>query len=72
MLTKSDLAAIQKMFDVSRKETDVKFDAINKRFEQVDKRFDKLSEELIELISTGFRSNEVRFQKIEQKLFTAN
>ena len=44
MLTKSDLAAIQKMFDFSKKETNERFDDIDKRFESIDKRFESMDE----------------------------
>lgn len=90
MLTKSDLSAIQKMFDVSRRETnqrfgemDEKFTGIDKRFDDMDKKFegkfDKLSnqlqkntEELIELINSGFNSYEERFERIEAEVFKSN
>lgn len=57
MLTKSDLTAIQKMFDFSKKETnekfdriDERFDNINKRFESIDERFDSIDERFRALI----------------------
>jgi len=82
MLTKSDLAAIQKMFD-----------GVDKRFNTLDKRIDSLSnsqqqnsEDLIELITSGFdrtekairmindhderiENHEHRLDKIEDKIF---
>ena len=106
MLTKSDLVAIQKMFDSSRKETnerfrsmDERFDSIDKRFESMDKKFEskidslsdrlqKNTEDLIELITTGFNTfnydsrlqeqdsilndHEKRIEQIEEKAFKAN
>lgn len=79
MLTKSDLAAIQKMFDSSRKETNLKFLNIDKKFAAIDKKIDNLSkglqnttEELVELITTGFNLNEERFGRIEAEVFKSN
>lgn len=83
MLTKSDLAAIQKMFDISKKGTDEKFAGIDKRFEEMDKKFtskfdflldriDKNTGELVELITSGFNSYEERFRRLEKEVFKSN
>lgn len=76
MLTKNDLAAIQAMFDSSRKETNERFESMDRKFEnKIDGLADtvrKNTEELIELITTGFNSFEERVGKIEEKVFNTN
>ena len=46
MLTKGDLAAIQRMFDSSKKETNEKFISMDKRFDGMDKRLDNMDKRL--------------------------
>ena len=65
MLTKGDLLAIQKMFNTSRKQADKKFDGLSNRLQ-------KNTEELVELITTGFNLNEERFVRIEKEVFKSN
>lgn len=86
MLTKSDLAAIQKMFDFSKKETNERFDRMDKRFEDIDERFDRMdkkidalsnslcksTDDLVELITIGFNSYEKRVGRIEETVFKTN
>lgn len=81
--TKEDFVVIQGMFDSSRKETNERFQTMNERFDKMDKKFegkfDKLSdqlqqnaEDLIELITAGFNSYEVRIGQIEEEVFKTN
>lgn len=74
MLTKSDLAAIQKMFDVSRKETDMKFEAMDKKFtgkfQAIDKKFTDRFESIdkrFEGIDKKFESIDKRFEEMDKK-----
>ena len=46
MLTKGDLTAIQRMFDLSKNETNERFDRMDKRFESIDERFESIDERL--------------------------
>ena len=75
MLTKNDLSAIQRMFDG----VDKRFNTMDKRLDCMDKKIDNLSkglqnttEELVELITTGFNLNEERFGRIEAEVFKSN
>lgn len=79
MLTKDDLFAIQKMFDSSRRETNARFDGMDKKLVSIDKRFDQLSNtlhkstnDLIELITDGFNLTDKRLERLENKVFGTN
>ena len=77
--TKDDFAAIQGMFDSSRKETNERFRSMDERFDSLSDKVERLAisqekntEDLIELITTGFNSYEKRIERIEEKAFKAN
>ena len=65
MLTKDDLTAIQRMFDSSKNETNEKFINMDKKIDNISNRLQKNTEDLIELITTGFNAAnyDLRFQK---------
>lgn len=80
--TKDDLKDLSKRFDdVDKRFNDVdkRFDTINKRINGLSERVQNLSdglhqttEELVELITTGFKLNEERFDALEGEVFKAN
>lgn len=72
MLTKDDLSAIQKMFDSSRRETNARFDSVDKRFDQLSNTIHKSTNDLIELITDGFNLTDKRLERLENKVFGTN
>lgn len=72
MLTKDDLSAIQKMFDSSRRETNARFDGVDKRFDQLSNTLHKSTNDLIELITDGFNLTDKRLERLENKVFGTN
>lgn len=83
MITDVDIKKMKTVFltkdDAKSFTTKDDFKDLSKRFDSMDKRIEALAnsqqkntEELVELITSGFRLNEERFERLESKVFKAN
>jgi predicted nuclease with TOPRIM domain len=68
MLTKSDLSAIQKMFDVSKKETNQRFEEMNEKFIGIDKRFEEMDKKFTGKFDSLDKKFEGKFDKLSDQL----
>lgn len=78
LATKEDLKLLSDKFE-TKFATKEDFNDSSKRFDSMDKRIDALAnsqqkntEELVELITSGFKLNEERFDRLETEVFKAN
>jgi len=73
--TKDDLKALSGRFDNIDKRfvsMDKRIEGLSDRVENLSKGLQNISEELVELITGGFESNEKRFERIEAEVFKSN
>ena len=64
--------SMDKRFESMDKKFESKIDGLSGRVDELADRLQKNTEELIELITTGFNSYEERFRRLEKEVFKTN